>query len=150
MTLSPGAASSNTRPGSRPTSETQLVVSAGHSIRERARVSEDKAGCTRMCSAPSTSMRVVATPDRRGSPEASTTTSSPSSLNSPAKPARSGVGHGTPREGSGSIPRCLTPPTTIGAEFTSSRSCAGSSSSPDAGTPTTSITRRELIRIVEQ
>ena len=103
-----------------------------------------------MRSAPSTSIRVVATPDNSGSPEASTTTSSPSSLNSPATPARSGVGHCTPREGSGSIPRCLAPPTTTGAEVTSSRRCGGSSPSPDAGTPTTSIMMRELIQIVEQ
>ena len=150
ITRSPGAARARTRRGSRPTSETQSVVSAGHSILARARVSEDSAGCTRMRSAPSTSISVVATPESRGSPDASTTTSSPSPPNRSASPARSGEGQGTPREGSGSIFRCLAPPTTTGAEDTSSRKPAGKSLSPDAGTPTTSITVRELIWIVEQ
>ena len=96
---------------------------------------------------PARSTSVEPMPDTRGSPLASTTARRPASRRStsPRRGSR-GEGHGTSsRPGrSSSIARWRSPPTTTSAVSTSRRSAAPNDSSPDAPTPTTSITAATL------
>lgn len=136
--LRPGANSRVTRATDRPTTVTTTHDSADHPMRARARDTDETAGTTRTGAPYSSS--VVAMPDIKGSPDASTTTGSPANcLMRSGSDASSAYGHGmrTCPGTSGTYDRCREPPHSTPASSTSEREDSGKEAHPSAPIPTT-------------